>query len=59
VPVRAELMAQIMDDARRLMGGMNRITDRHHERVTSLAARLGDPQKLLQIKTQSADHAIH
>lgn len=59
VPVRAELMAQIMDDARRLMGGMNRITDRHHERVVSLAARLGDPQKLLQIKTQAADHAIH
>lgn len=59
VPVRAELLAATMDGARRLMSGVTRLIDHRRERVQATAARLGDPRRLLEIRTQSLDHATH
>ncbi|MCM2342975.1 MAG: exodeoxyribonuclease VII large subunit [Alphaproteobacteria bacterium] len=59
VPVRAELLATVMDSARRLFTGMIRLVDHRRERVQAIAARLGDPQRLLAIKAQGLDHLSH
>ncbi|QQG36219.1 MAG: exodeoxyribonuclease VII large subunit [Micavibrio aeruginosavorus] len=59
VPVRAELLAAVMEQTRRLFTGMTRLIDHRRERVQGMAARLGDPQRLLATKTQSLDHALH
>lgn len=57
VPVRAELLAATMEGARRLLAGMSRLIEHRRERVGSLSARLGDPRRVLEIKTQGLDHA--
>lgn len=59
VPVRTELLAATMDSARRLLAGMTRLIDHRRERILGTAARLGDPRRLLEIRTQSLDHAAH
>lgn len=59
VPVRADLLATVMDSARRLFTGMTRMVDHRRERVQGIAARLGDPQRLLAIKAQGLDHLSH
>lgn len=59
VPVRAELLAATMDSARRLYAGMSRLIEHRRERSASLAARLGDPRRVLDIKTQNLDHVAH
>ena len=59
VPVRAELLATTMDFARRLFGAMNRLIEQRRERTQGLAARLGDPRRVLEIKMQGLDHVSH
>lgn len=59
VPVRAELLAATMDGARRLLAGMTRLIEYRRERAQSSGARLGDPRRLLEIKTQNLDHIAH
>ena len=57
VPVRANLLAQILDDEQRLIGALSRLLVQARERVGSMAARLGDPARLLEMKSQRFDHA--
>ncbi len=57
VPVRLNLMAQIMDDSERLMRGMERKLRELSSNLETLSAKLGDPVRLLDIKTQALDHA--
>lgn len=59
VPVRAELLAATMDGARRLLASMTRLIEHRRERTQSYGARLGDPRRLLEHKTQSLDHSAH
>jgi exodeoxyribonuclease VII large subunit len=59
VPVRGQLYAQILDDTRRLRAGMDRAVDVRRERLGSLSARMGDPQRLMELKRQRLDHASH
>lgn len=59
VPVRAELRAATLESARRLLGGMTRLLAHRREKTESLGARLGDPRRLLEIKTQTLDHLSH
>lgn len=59
VPVRAELIATSLESGRRLLGSMTRLLSHRRERVQSFAARLGDPRRLLEIKTQTLDHCAH
>ena len=55
VPVRANLYAQVMDDAQRLVGSMQRRVEQAGQRLS--AARLKDPKTLLEMKIQGLDHA--
>lgn len=59
VPVRAELLAATMDGARRLLNSISRLIAQQRERTQSLNARLGDPRRLLENKTQNLDHIAH
>lgn len=59
VPVRRDLYAQVIDDSQRLAGAMNRTLSHLDQRIQTCAAKLGDPQRLLEIRTQRLDHAIH
>jgi len=55
VPVRAELMATVLDLSRRLLGGMTRTLEDRRVRVDGLARGLPDPERLLETKTQHCD----
>lgn len=59
VPVRGELLAATMEGGRRLLSGMTRLIHHRREYTQSLGARLGDPRRLLEHKTQNLDHAVH
>jgi exodeoxyribonuclease VII large subunit len=56
VPVRAELRAQIYDDARRLIGGMARLAEELRTRLRAEARGLPDPERLLEGAMQDLDH---
>lgn len=56
VPVRLSLIAQILDDSERLTSGMERGLRDLANRLRTLSARLGDPGRLLDIKTQNLDN---
>ncbi len=55
VPVRLNLLAQVQDDAKRLTGGMARTLRELSARLETYSAKLGDPARLLEIKTQHLD----
>tara|TARA_R110001592_G_scaffold29350_14_gene106703 strand:+ start:4540 stop:5961 length:1422 start_codon:yes stop_codon:yes gene_type:complete len=57
VPVRLNLLAQIADHEKRLMGGINRTLSEYRHKIESMAAKLGDPARLLELKTQHVDRA--
>lgn len=59
VPVRADLLAATMDCAHRMLGAMTRLVDHRREKTQALGARLGDPRRLLESKTQTLDHVSH
>ncbi len=59
VPVRAELMAQILDDEKRLVNAAARLLEQRRQIVEAHSARLGDPGRLLEIKMQGLDYVSH
>lgn len=56
VPVRAELIAGIMDDEKRLYVSMQRLLKQHQTQLTGLGRGLGDPRRLLDNVLQRLDH---
>lgn len=56
VPMRLNLMAQVADDEKRLLNGMSRLISENRHKLDALSAKLGDPTRLLEIKTQRLDH---
>ena len=56
VPVRLDLLAQVRDDEQRLTGGMDRKLRELSNRHETLRAKLGDPARLLDTKTQHLDN---
>ncbi len=56
VPVRANLMAQILEDEQRLLSSMNRQITEHRSKIETLSAKLGDPVRMLENHTQRLDH---
>ena len=58
VPVRAELVATVMDAARRMVGGMSRLLEGHRLRVEGLARGLPDITSLLGVQMQRLDVAV-
>ncbi|NUB17776.1 exodeoxyribonuclease VII large subunit, partial [Azospirillum formosense] len=55
VPVRAELLAQVLDDERRMVGATTRMLAERRTRVEGLARGLGDPRALLESHAQRLD----
>ncbi|KPF86140.1 exodeoxyribonuclease VII large subunit [alpha proteobacterium AAP38] len=55
VPVRADLLGQVLDDERRLHRAMTRTLDQRRTYVQGLARGLGDPHSLLEGLTQRLD----
>ena len=57
VPVRLDLLAQVADNEKRLINGMTRSLMERRHKTEALAAKLGDPKRLLELKTQQVDRA--
>ncbi len=57
VPVRAELVATVMDAARRMVGGMSRLLEARRLRIEGLARGLPDITSLLGVQMQRLDVA--
>lgn len=57
VPVRLNLIAQISDDHQRLISGMGRMLSEKRHSLDALSAKLGDPMRLLEMKTQHVDRS--
>jgi exodeoxyribonuclease VII large subunit len=55
VPVRLDLMAQVLDDHERLTRGVERLLREGANRLETLRAMLGSPERLLDIRTQHID----
>ncbi|WP_299441260.1 exodeoxyribonuclease VII large subunit [uncultured Rhodospira sp.] len=55
VPVRLDLMAQVSDDGRRLLGAMGRLLEDRAARLTGLARGLPDLGRLVEDQTQRLD----
>ncbi len=55
VPVRAELLSEVMERGRRMMGAMNRRVAERRMLVEGLGRGLPQPQRLLEDKTQTLD----
>ncbi|MFO0995689.1 MAG: exodeoxyribonuclease VII large subunit [Alphaproteobacteria bacterium] len=57
VPVRAELLARVLDDARRLAGTLLREFAEQRTLLEGLARALGDPRRILEGPSQRLDFA--
>jgi exodeoxyribonuclease VII large subunit len=55
VPVRGELVADVMDYARRMVAGANRLVEERRVHIEGLGRGLPDPTRLLEDKTQRLD----
>lgn len=55
VPVRGELVAQVLDDGRRLVSALGRLLEENRLRVQSAGRGLPDPQSVLDTRTQQLD----
>ena len=55
VPVRADLMAETLDYAKRLVGGVNRLLRESTMELAGLARGLGDPRRLIEERQQRLD----
>ena len=55
VPVRSELVAQILDDGRRLVSAMGRLREEYRLRLEAAGRGLPDPQSLLDARAQQLD----
>ncbi len=58
VPVRAELLAQVTDDSRRLIGAMHRLLQERRLRLDALSRGLPDPRTLIETSTQRLDDRV-
>lgn len=56
VPVRAELLALMMDTGRRLFSAANRLLLQHRTHLQGLGRGLGDPKRLMESVMQRLDH---
>jgi exodeoxyribonuclease VII large subunit len=55
VPVRAELLVDLLERERRVVGAIARLLDERRERVRALARALPDPRRLLEVASQRLD----
>jgi exodeoxyribonuclease VII large subunit len=58
VPVRAELLSQVLDDARRLVAAMGRMLEERRQWILGLGRGLPEPRALLEAATQRLDDKV-
>lgn len=58
VPVRMELLAQVMDDGTRLVSAMNRTLEERNMRVKSAARAIPNPQRMVEDMMQRLDDRV-
>lgn len=56
VPMRENLKAQVEEDGLRLKKSIARILQDRRQKLETLSAKLGEPDRLLALKTQKLDH---
>lgn len=56
VPVRAELLAQVLDDESRLFNAISRLMGEQRTRLEGMARGLGDPRALIETRAQTVDY---
>lgn len=56
VPVRVELIAQVMDDGKRLFTSVTRLLQKHQMNIQGLSRGLGEPKRLLENAAQKLDN---
>jgi exodeoxyribonuclease VII large subunit len=56
VPVRSELLAQVMDDEGRLLNAVTRRLGEARTRLDGMARGLGDPRSLIESRAQTVDY---
>lgn len=59
VPRRIDLHAQILENEQRLTSCASRLIRTNDDKLNHIAARLGEPKRLLEIKIQALDHSSH
>ena len=59
VPVRMNLMAQVAEDEQRLISGLSRLLSEKRHRLEAQAAKMGKPERLLEMRMQHIDHTAH
>jgi len=57
VPVREQLVAQILECEQRLVGAMVRKRDHLRERLDSFSRALGNPARMMEVQNQKLDYA--
>lgn len=55
VPVRLDILSFVRDCEKRMAGAARRLLREHQSKLETMNARLGDPTRLLDIKTQQMD----
>ncbi|MBI3452913.1 MAG: exodeoxyribonuclease VII large subunit [Rhodospirillales bacterium] len=58
VPVRAELLADLLRDERRLVSALRRLVEERRTRVEGLGRGLGDPRRLIEDYAQRLDDRV-
>lgn len=56
VPRRRDLLAQLLEQQQRLVSSVNRLVSEYAHKLQAQARGLGDPTRLLEVKTQALDH---
>lgn len=59
VPRRVDLLYTVREFEQRMAAGLDRILQERGTRAENLAARLGDPSRMLEVKRQRLDIAAH
>lgn len=57
MPVKRDLIAQVMDDGQRLTSALLQRLSHARTKLSGLARGLGQPQRLLDVRRQRLDHA--
>ncbi len=57
VPMRMNLLAQVVDNEKRLISGVGRLLSENRHKLEAASARLGNPDQLFELKTQHIDRA--
>lgn len=59
VPVRLDLLAQIRENEKRLINALARLLSENRHKLKTMEARLGRPERIVEMKIQKTDHLAH